>query len=44
MKDKSIIWISAGGIALWIFVTYAPFRDPIVRSVMRILHYIASQF
>ncbi len=44
VKDKSIIWISAGGIALWIFVTYAPVRDPIVRSVKHILDYIAAQF
>jgi len=44
MKDRSIIWMSAGGIALWVFVTYAPVRDPIVRTVRHFLSYIASQF
>jgi hypothetical protein len=44
MKDKGIIWISAGGIALWIFVTYPPIRDPIVLSVRHFLNYIAAQF
>lgn len=36
--------MAAGGIALWIFVTYAPVRDPIVRSVKQFLNYIAAQF
>jgi hypothetical protein len=44
MRDRSIIWISAGGIALWIFVAYAPVRDPIIRTVRHILNYIADQF
>jgi len=44
MKDRSIIWISAGGIALWIFVAYAPVRDPIIRTVKHFLNYIAAQF
>lgn len=36
--------MSAGGIALWVFVTYAPVRDPVVRAVRHLLNYIASQF
>jgi len=44
VKDKSIIWISAGGIALWVFFTYAPVRDPIVHAIQHIFRYIADQF
>lgn len=44
MKDKSIIWMTAGGIALWILATYAPVRDPIIRTVRHILSFIADQF
>ena len=44
MKDRSIIWISAGGIALWIFCAYAPVRDPIIHTARNILRDIADIF
>jgi len=44
MKDKSIIWLCAGGIALWVFVAYPPVRDPIVVEIRHFLNYVAAQF
>jgi len=44
MKDKGIIWITAGGIAIWIFVAYPPFRDAVVRTLRHLMQYVADQF
>ena len=44
MKDKSIIWMTAGGIALWILATYQPVREPIVEAVKHLWHYIMDIF
>jgi hypothetical protein len=44
MKDKSIIWISAGGMVCWLFAGYAPARAMLVGLVRAIVNEVMSVF
>jgi hypothetical protein len=44
MKDKSIIWLAAFGIAIWIFVAYPPARIATVRTVQNIVNTFLAFF
>lgn len=44
MKDKSIIWLCAGGIALWVFFAYPPVREEVVRIGRSIWNWVDALF
>jgi hypothetical protein len=44
MNDKSIIWISAGGVALWLFVAYTPLRDAVIRVIRIGVNHVLTLF
>jgi hypothetical protein len=44
MKDKSLIWLCAGGIALWVFFAYPPVREQVIQIGRHIWHYFEALF
>ncbi|HUJ22194.1 MAG TPA: hypothetical protein VLX58_11760 [Bryobacteraceae bacterium] len=44
MKDKSIIWISAAGVAIWVWAAYPPARNAAAETVKAIWSAILSKF
>jgi hypothetical protein len=44
MKDRSLIWLAAGGIALWVVVGYPPAREAIFQTVRHIVRDISDAF
>jgi hypothetical protein len=44
MKDKSIIWLCAGGVALWVFFAYPPVREEVFRISRHVWNYISGIF
>jgi hypothetical protein len=44
MKDKSLIWLAAGGIALWVFVGYPPAREALFQTTRHVVKAISEVF
>jgi hypothetical protein len=44
MKDKSLIWLAAGGIALWVVVGYPPAREALFQTARHIVKEISAVF
>jgi len=44
MKDKSLIWLAAGGIALWVFVGYPPAREALFQTARHIVRDVSAIF
>jgi hypothetical protein len=44
MRDKSIIWITGGGIAFWLLVGYGPSRAFVVDAFRVVFNNIVSFF
>jgi hypothetical protein len=44
MKDKSLIWLAAGGIALWVVVGYPPAREALFQTASHIVKEISAVF
>lgn len=44
MKDKSLIWLVAGAIALWLFFAYPPAREEVIRIGRSIWNWIEALF
>jgi hypothetical protein len=44
MKDKSLIWLAAGGIAIWVVVAYPPAREALFQTVRHIVRDVSAIF
>jgi hypothetical protein len=44
MKDKSLLWLAAGGIALWVVVGYPPAREALFQTLRHIVKGISDVF
>jgi hypothetical protein len=44
MKDKSLLWLAAGGIALWVVVGYPPAREALFQTIRHIVKDISDVF
>jgi hypothetical protein len=44
MKDRSLIWLAVGGIALWVLVGYPPAREALFQTSRHIGKAIAEIF
>jgi hypothetical protein len=44
MKDKSLLWLAAGGIALWVVVGYPPAREALFQTIRHIVRDISDVF
>ncbi|HKW97422.1 MAG TPA: hypothetical protein VJN43_06785 [Bryobacteraceae bacterium] len=44
MKDKSLIWMSAGGMLCWLFASYGPARAAIIGGVKFVVNTILGAF
>lgn len=43
MKDKSILWLTFGGVAFWLLIGYAPTRTFVVQTAKAIYNTILDQ-
>jgi hypothetical protein len=44
MKDKSLIWLAAGGVAIWVVVAYPPAREAVFQTARHVVREIVAVF
>jgi hypothetical protein len=44
MKDKSLIWLAAGGIFIWVVVGYPPAREALFQTARHIARDLSALF
>ncbi len=43
MKDRTILWLTFGGVAFWLLIGYAPSRTAVVRAARTIMSEIEAK-